>query len=253
MSGTDTPVEPVVATPAVDPAAPSPEVAPAVTQPEAPAAPDTTLLSQDDVPAETPPAPVPGGEPSAPVEGEPKPVEVAPVVVPEPIVYEPPTLPEGVTLANERLAEFDTVIAQSRVPPEARQQLVDMFIQERRGWEQEAARQQQDVWAQTRQAWRDQITSDEQLGGAAYQTSRAKAIQMIDQFVAPAHRAEFENALLATGMGDHPAMFRFLNNLHRKFGAPPVPTPPNGPSPTNGAGKSKRMRDMYTNPRSQRA
>lgn len=171
---------------------------------------------------------------------------------PEPLVYEAPTLPDGVALNGDRIALFDGIIGEHQVPPEARQQLVDLYVEERRGWEQDALKSQHQAFAKTRKTWREQIEGDEELGGSGMDTTQAAAINMINEFVAPAHRDAFDQMLVVTGAGDHPEMVRFLANVSKKFGVAPVPVVPNGPAPDRGggAGKGRRMRDMYDNPTS---
>lgn len=245
------PTEPMVA-PAADPA-PAPAPAPADTATEPAAVPSHTdtasLLTQPAKPAEDPAA---APDAAAPTEA-PAAAEPAAPTAPEPLTYEAPTLPEGVTLAPERLGEFDRVIGTHQVPPEARQELVDMFLRERTSWEEANLRNQHEAFAQTRQQWREQVMGDEEIGGSGHQTAIAGAMRMIDQFVAPAHRDAFDKMLVATGAGDHPEMIRFLHNVARKFDAPPVPLAPNNPPPDRGNGGARRMRDLYDNPRSRRA
>lgn len=196
-----------------------------------------------------------GEQKPADAAGAEKPEDAAAAAVvekPEPLVYEPPTLPDGVTLNDARIAAFDGIIGQHQVPPEARQQLVDLYVEERRGWEQDALKSQHQAFANTRKTWREQIQGDEELGGAGMETTQAAAMHMIDQFVAPAHRPAFEQMLVVTGAGDHPEMVRFLANVSKKFGVAPVPVVPAGPAPDRGggAGRGRRMRDMYDNPTS---
>lgn len=263
MSESLTPAEPLIPAPAAPPVATAPEPAPIhppvgptpVPEPvAAPAVEPAPAAAEPPKPpdhTETPTLLTP--EPKPPEEAkpaeEPKPAEPT-----EPLAYEPPTLPDGVKLDPERLGAFDKVIGTHRVPPEARQELVNMFLAERKAWEAAAAQHQNDTFATLRREWRDQVAGDEQLGGAAMQTTRAAAMRMIDQFVAPAHRKAFDQALVYTGMGDHPEMIRFLANVARKFDAPVSPTPPNNPPPDAGrrprGNGTMRLRDAYDHPRS---
>lgn len=227
-------------------------------------------------PAAPEPAPAtgPGAEPAVPAEEGEKPAEAKPddaakpvdpaieakhaepipePAAPEPLVYEPPTVPEGVQLDTERIRAFDEIIAPHRLAPEARQQLVDMHIAEVQRLGEQMRADQHRTFGETRRAWRDQVLADEQIGGAGHQTALAACFRMIDLFVPETQRAEFDQMLLATGAGDHPAMLRLLHNLARKFDAPTTPAAPANPSPDRGggAGRGRRMREMYDHPRSQ--
>lgn len=185
-----------------------------------------------------------------------KPAEPPPPTVPEPLeplVYEPPALPEGLSFEAERIKALDDVISPLRVPAEARQQLVDLHVAEMQRYAEHLAREQHRIFAETRKSWRDEVLADEQIGGAGHHTALASCMRMIDEFVPQSQRKQFDEMLLATGAGDHPAMLRFLHNLGRKFDAPAAPIVPAGPAPDRGGGtgRGRRMRDMYDHPRSQ--
>lgn len=208
----------------------------------------------DDKPAEAPeekPADEPKPEEPAPEEKPEEPEQKAEAEPPPPLTYEPPTLPEGVALDSERLGEFDRVVGEAQVPPESRQQLIDMLVAERQRWEAAAMESWQTAFAQTRRQWRNEVMADEALGGANHQDALAACLRMVDEFVPEDQRAAFDQMLIVTGAGDHPAMMRFLHTVARKFDAPGTPPVPNGPPPDNGrAPGRRRMRDMYDHPRS---
>ncbi len=199
-------------------------------------------------------------EPEKPAEEAPKPEEAPPAEPeveakppePEPVVYEPPVLPEGLALDPERVKAFDEVLSPVRVPPETRQQLVDMYIAERRAWEQEAERSQREAFVNTCRSWREQIMSDPELGGAAFQTNTRAVAEMLDVFVGQEHMKEWMDWADYTGAGFHTAPFRLLLNVARKFAAPPSPTAPNNPPPDRGGagGRGRRRRELYDHPRS---
>lgn len=189
---------------------------------------------------------------------EPKPDEKSAEEVPaeapaplEPIKYEAFTLPEGAT-PTEELTKFQELAGAAQVPQETAQQLLDMHIAEIQRLREHEASEQQRVWSETRRNWRNEIMADEELGGAGFETNRATAGRMLDLFVPENRRAAFNQALIATGMTDHPEFFRFLVNVARKFDEPsPAPIPRN-PPPDIGRNPSAGRRLSYDNPRSPR-
>lgn len=171
---------------------------------------------------------------------------------PVPLTYEPPTLPDGIQLDGERLQQFDELVGAHQVPPEARQQLVDLFLAERGAWERQALEAQHEAFGRMRADWRQQTMGDQQIGGAGFETSLSAAKRMISLFVPADRRDAFNNMLNITGATDHPEMMRFLVAIARKFDEPaPAPAPRN-PPPDIGRrpGTPGRLRDHYDHPTS---
>ena len=188
----------------------------------------------------------------SPAEGE-KPA-AEPVVEPqaaEPIKYEAFTFPEGLE-PGEKLGEFTELAGAARVPQETAQQLLDMHVAEIQRLHEHVAAEQHRVWNETRRNWRTEIMADEELGGSGFETNRATASRMLDLFVPEDRRTAFNQALIATGMTDHPEFFRFLVNIARKFDEPsPAPLPRN-PPPDIGRNPGGGRRIPYTHPTSPR-
>ena len=241
------------ASPATEPAPSGAASPPAETSAAPPAAPEPAIEASAAEPAAEPAAPshteTPGllsaeAKPEGEAAAQAKPTETpkAPAaqpaeqpVAPEPLKYEaPPTLPEGVSLDAERLGKFDEVIGAARVPAEARQQLVDMFLAERQQWESETLAAQHRAFADVRAEWRKAAMGDAEIGGNGFATNRDAAMRMIELFVPQQHREAFENMLLITGAADHPEMFRFLTNVAKRFDEPAPPPPAQRPPPNIG-------------------
>lgn len=254
------PVEPAATAADNPPAATDGQAAPgADAPPEAPAShtDEAGLLSSksDEKPAEEakPEAEKPA-EPEKPAEAEKPPeTEQKPEPEPEPIKYEALALPEGVTLDQERISAFDDVIGPHRLPPEARQQLADMHVAEMQRYAEHLAAEQHRVFADTRRTWREAIMSDPEFGGSGFETSRAAAVRMLQKFVPEGERDDFDAALMATGMTDHPQFFRFLNRIAKAFDEPASPPPNAAPPPDAGRRPGGRLSDMYDHPRSPRS
>ena len=217
---------------ASEPATPAAELEPGV----------LTASEGEKKPEETPP----------PAEGEKSAAE--PVVEPpaaEPIKYEAFTFPEGLE-PGEKLGEFTELAGAARVPQETAQQLLDMHVAEIQRLREYESAEQHRVWNETRRNWRTEIMADEELGGSGFETNRATASRMLDLFVPEDRRTAFNQALIATGMTDHPEFFRFLVNIARKFDEPsPAPLPRN-PPPDAGRNPSSGRRIPYTHPTSPR-
>jgi hypothetical protein len=268
------PSEPVAAPPvAIEPAAPA---APVPVQPAAPAAeqsgaPVAPTVSSPDPAADTAGS-LPAGAPDTPTApaitphtdtpgllstGEPKPTETpteTPAVqpaAPEPLKYEPLTLPEGTTLNAETLTKFDELLGTNQVAPELRQSLAEMHMAEAQRFQEHLQNEQHRIFAETRSEWRNQIMSDPDLGGSGFQTNLAAAQRMLQMFVPPERRVAMDKALVDTGMADHPEFFRLMVNLAKFYDEPASPPVAQKPPPDigrrNGAG---RRSDWYDHPRS---
>jgi len=212
--------------PPVPEPAPTPEPEPAAAEETiAPHTEEPGLLKATEEPKEEESKPA-----EEPVKPEEKPAEEAKPEetqepAPEPIKYEW-KLPEGVSLQAEAFQEFEDFAQAQRLQPEVAQKLVDMHIAARQADLLAERQAQHDAFAEMRRNWRNEIMADEELGGAGFQTNQSAAIRMLQLFIPEARREAFDQFLMTTGATDHPAMFRFLVDLARKFDEPaPVPDP----------------------------
>ncbi len=182
------------------------------------------------------------GEPAAAAPEAPK---VAPVYS-----YE---FPEGLKVDAEALKPVNETFAKHGVTPDAAKELMGMHVAEMTKYAeqvvQESGEQQRRVWAETRGQWRDEIQSDEQLGGAGYQTTLRQAAEVRDRLVPADRMAAFNRMMLVTGVGDHPEFVRFLKAAHRYVGESSVPGAQGNPTAHNGQpGGKRRLRDTYAKP-----
>ncbi len=239
----------------------SPEpVAPAAPMPEPVAVPAPEPAAE---PAATPAEPAPPAEEGilkvTPAESTAEGVETEPAegAKPEPVDVEPFefAVPDGFQVAPERLEELQGVLREAGVSSkEHAEKLWSMHTAAMQELADNAAQQQRDAWTQQTQTWRREIFSDPELGGAGYKTNQETAIRMLDLFTPAEHRDAMNRFLATTGATDHPALFRFLLNVAKKFdepqgGPPPGPKPPSartqlGPAPVGGGSKLG-----YTHPR----
>lgn len=169
-------------------------------------------------------APKPGEEGAAP-----------PAAAPEPVKFEPFTLPEGVTLAEDRVKEFtDTLVNPELGPQDRAQALVDMHVAALQQYAESTIQAQHKAFGDMRREWRTEVMADEELGGAGHQTAMAAVARMRDLFVPAARREAFNRAMDLTGAGDHPEILRVFYNAARLFDEPAPPREPGRPPPNNG-------------------
>lgn len=168
---------------------------------------------------------------------------------PEPLAYEPFTLPDGVE-PGEQLSRYTEIVGEHRLPQEAAQQLIDLHIAEVQRLQEQSLAEQHRVFGETRRAWRQQIMADEELGGSGFDTNRAAAQRMLNLFVPENRREAFNEMLVLTGVSDHPEFFRYLVSMARKFDEP-VPTPqPRNPPPDIARNPASGRRLNYNHPSS---
>jgi len=250
------PIAPVAEPAPVAPVPEAPKPADAApVEPAAPAAPEVpdpsktpTLLEEAGKPEVKPDGTKPEGE--KPAEA-PKPAEAA-----APVEFQPYTLPEGVSVDQTQVGEFNQVLAKQLPPQELGQSLMDMHVKELQRYDEKLRADQNRVFDETRAGWRKEIVADPELGGSGYQTTLTAGAKMRDLFVsrhAPGtdgytkDMGDFNTFLRTTGAGDHPAFWRMLNNVARKFDEPSAPAAAYKPPPDIGrkpTGRS-RLRDIY--------
>ncbi len=257
--------EPAAASPAAAPAAiaaPAPEAnAPA---PDASAAApaeaaEPTLLDKFDAEQaekkakEKPAEPDPSSK-AKPVEAKPEqakpegaPAEPAPA---EPIAYEY-TLPETIKMDDALKGSFHTALDAFRTDPaKGAQGLVDLHNQAMQSYAEQVYRDQVRIFNDTRKGWQTKVMSDEELGGAGYQTTMGAIARMRDMLVPEKHRAEFDSFLKVTGAGDHPEFLRLLHNAARIYDEAPMPPPGAKPPANLGKPQGRGLRSIYK-PRAQ--
>jgi hypothetical protein len=200
----------------------------------------------------------PKKEGEAPKEGEKdgKPAEIA-----NKIDFKPFVPPEGVKLDDARVTELQDVIARDMPPQERRDALINMHIDEMKHYDGLLRQAQQDTFRETRMEWRKQLMADAELGGSGFETTKLTGAEMRDMF-ASRHKVgteqykqemtEFNDMLRYTGVGDHPAFWRLLNNVGRRFKEPAAPQMEFKPPPDLGRrpGEKGRRGALYDHPTS---
>lgn len=224
---TEAPADPAQA---ADVAVPPPAVTAGADAVEAPA-------TETPAAAESPAAEKPA-EPASLLSAEPeKPVEGAEAAV-EPFAYEPFTLPEGVEADPERMGAFTALIGEHKLPQEAAQKLIDLYLADRQAQAEAAEQHGRDAFADMRREWVQKFESDPEIGGNRRDTSLNAARTAIRQFASnEAHLNEVWQAMALTGFGDHPAAIKLFVNAARMFAERPKPPAGAPPQRANGAAR----------------
>lgn len=156
--------------------------------------------------------------------------ETPPEIKPEDYQF---TLPDGIPADDPLVQAFRTSAAGAGLTNEAASKVVDALapaLAERLSAPQRA-------WEAMQADWQSQVRADPDIGGANLPATVDRVSGLLRQFGDPG----LGMALTVTGMGNHPALIRTLNNLALRLGegAPVVGgTPPNvGGSAASGASK----------------
>ena len=130
-------------------------------------------------------------------------------VVPEDGEYEL-TMPEGVELDAELMAELGPQFAEMGLSTGQAQSLADKFIaaQTARG------AKQQEAWQATLAGWVDTAKADPEMGGAKWDATAEIASNVVTRFGTPA----LKEYLNASGGVNHPEMIRFMAKVGAMIG-----------------------------------
>lgn len=236
---------PVVETPAP---APAPvEAAPAAPVAVAPAeapAPVTDPAVPAEAPAEAKPANEiapslleQGAKPPAPVEptSEQPADEAAPASTETPpdegpVSYEL-AFPDDIdpsSVNDERIGALKSILAESKVPAEKGQELLNLHYEDVRAAQESVYDQMVTAFNEQQAARQAEVKADPQLGGARFDTAIVECFQAIERFGGnEAERSELIAEMKASGMGNSLRFLRFLNNVYNSAirEGSPVPTP----------------------------
>lgn len=238
----EAPVAPVTAAALIP--APTPEAAP-VAPVEAPKA--VTVMGEaldakvEPVkPAEITPKPEPVAEvkPAVePVKEEPKAQEGQSENPAPPPAYDPFTVPEGVTLDEERVTKFTDILRELETTGKADhaavqqfgQKAVDFHVEEVQKAVENLQNSYMTAWEKQKTDWKDTFMKDPELGGNRFQTTVDAARNFIRTHGgSPEQQQEFRDVMESSGLGNHPAVIRLLANAGTamKEGTPIIATKP---------------------------
>lgn len=167
---------------------------------------------------DTPPT-TEAGDPAKPAEGD-KPEEGKAEGAPEAYEFK---APEGQELDQAAVEAFTPIAKELNLSNEQAQKLVDLYAAQIKG--------QQDAYNAVRDGWVSSVKNDPEIGGAKLEGNLAVAAKAIDQFGGP----ELRQALNETGVGDNPAIVKFMIKVGRAISEDNFPR---GSSGDPGGGKS---------------
>lgn len=114
-------------------------------------------------------------------------------------------VPDGMTLDEAALAEFDPIARELNLSNEQAQKLADVYSKRMA----EVAQKQQESWKETTAKWVDDVKADKEIGGQNLDTSVRHAQAALTKFGTPELRAQMD----ATGMGNHPELVRVFARI----------------------------------------
>lgn len=128
-----------------------------------------------------------------------------PPAEPEKPTYTDFTLPEGVTVEPEIMDQARALFAESGLPQEQAQKLIDLAVSR----EQAAAQRGVQAFADLQNKWVSEIKADPDIGGPRLTASLAAAARAIDRLAVPG----LKEALNLTGAGNNPAIVKAFVKL----------------------------------------
>ena len=203
-----------------------------------------TILGADEAPAQPevkPAEPAPEVKPEVapevkpevapevkPAEGE-KPVEAQAEVKPVELPKFEWKLPEGVTVDQERIGEFNKEFGEflvsnkldAKLGQEFGQKLLNRHISEIQSVAEKVAQAYNKVWTDQTKNWYDQFVKDPEIGGNRRDTTVTAAREFITRHGGtPEQQAAIRTLMKTTGVGNHPALIRLFANANTKMGEP---------------------------------
>lgn len=150
------------------------------------------------------------------------------------------TVPEGITLTEDRIKEFTSLLselelsgkADHKAVQEFGQKAVDFHIGEIKQAVEDVNKYYQTSWDKQKQDWKDSFLKDPEIGGNRFQTTVDSALSFIRTHGGNSEQqAEFRNLMETSGLGNHPVMIRILANAGKAMaeGQPLAATKPVSP------------------------
>ena len=115
------------------------------------------------------------------------------------------TVPEGVEMNAEVVAEFKAIAKELGIPQESAQKLIDLQVRMESG-RTEAI--QKAIADQSRQ-WAETIKADKEFGGEKFDQTKAVAIKAVERYGSP----ELRSLLNESGLGNHPEMVKLFHRV----------------------------------------
>ena len=124
------------------------------------------------------------------------------------------TVPEGVVLDAEALAEATPILKEMGATQEQAQKLIDLQLKNTADVQEAVLQAQSKAWTDTLSEWKDARETDTEYGKGNYDESIALARKGMRAFGEPA----LFQALEETGMGNHPELIRAFYRVGKAIG-----------------------------------
>lgn len=134
---------------------------------------------------------------------------------PQARTYEAFKVPDGVTLVDDKVKDFTTILDDGKLSPQERaQKLVDLYVDESKRLSSELAQHQRDVWNGLQTQWINDLRKDPELGGNRIETTLGIAKAVIEEFGGTQEQqAQLLAHTSANGMGNYAGFIRLLSNI----------------------------------------
>lgn len=131
---------------------------------------------------------------------------------PAEVKYEPPKMPDGVTLDADTMGKAAAILSGLKGPPtqEQFQELANLYANNAIAFANKVAQAQYDKFLETRAEWAKEIQDDPDIGGKNLQQSNGLVALARDHFVDAKDMPAFIKALEITGAGDNRLIFKFM-------------------------------------------
>lgn len=166
-----------------------------------------------------------------------KPKEALAEQPPAPPQYDAPKLPEGVTLDNNQLSEFDKQLGEFEtngkvdhgVMANIRQMVIDKYLSEMKRVSEQVAQYQRDTWNRINEQRINELKSDPQLGGNRIETTLGNAKYALESMVGLSkdEAKQLIEVMDAGGVSNHRLMIKLLHGVYERLREPePVQSNP---------------------------
>lgn len=135
-------------------------------------------------------------------------------------------MPEGVELDKAAHDEFSAVAKELKLDQATAQKFADVGIK--------MAQRQQEIFETTKATWAEQARTDKDIGGDKFEQNLASAVKTLNTFGSQ----ELKDVLNTSGLGNHPAVIKFLVNASKAISEDGhITGAPKGASPDSVASK----------------
>lgn len=149
-------------------------------------------------------------------------------------------VPDGFTVDQKVLGEFQGLMADAKLTPQERaQKLMDMHVSALKA----AAEAPQQAWTELNTKWQGEIKADKELGGANFDTMRSTIAKAITEVGGPEADAIFESFKL-TGAANNPAIVRLIYRFAKAY-SEGGPQSGNAPGAVKDRSLSTSIQAMY--------